>query len=236
VDVVPSPRTLGPPRSELHAAGPIQQRINTTIYNRLVATDFGAFRTITATGVKLRAADGSVTAPFDVGADRLLASENDAAKIGVIPESTLGGYLAAVEADVRHLAAITQTPRTFLLGEMINLSGDAIKAAEAGLVAKIERRAAHIGEAWEEVARLALGFVGSPGAVNYAGQVIWRDFETRSEAVTVDALTKMAALGVPRDVLWARWGATPADIEAWKTMEPVDAGGPQQPTTQGVST
>jgi hypothetical protein len=218
-DVVPSPRTIGPPRSELHAAATIQQRINTTTYNRLVATDFGAFRQVTATGVKIRLPDGTLAPPFNVGADRLLASENKDARIGAIPESNLRGYLDAVHEDVMHLAAVTQTPPTYLLGQMINASGDALKAAETGLVSKVRRRAAHIGEAWEEVARLALGFIGNPGAVNFSAQVIWRDFETHSEAIVADALTKMAALGVPRDVLWARWGATPQDIETWKAMD-----------------
>jgi len=236
VDVVPAPRTIGPPRSELHAAATIQQRINTTIYNRLVATDFGAFRQITATGVKLRQADGTLAPPFNVGADRLLGSENENAKIGVIPESNLSGYLDAVKEDVAALAAITQTPPHYLLGQIVNASGDALKAAESGLVSKVQRRAAHIGEAWEEVARLALGFIGNPGAVNFSAQVIWRDFETRSEAVVVDALSKMAQLGVPRDVLWAKWGASPQDIEAWKAMEAAEPIAEQTLSTEGEPT
>jgi hypothetical protein len=235
-DVVPAPRTIGPPRSELHAAATIQQRINTTTYNRLVATDFGAFRQVTATGVKVKGADGRPVPPFNVGADRLLASENENAKIGVIPESSLRGYIDAVKEDVAALAAITQTPPHYLLGQIVNASGDALKAAESGLVSKVQRRAAHIGEAWEEVARLALGFMGHPGAVNFSAQVIWRDFETRSEGVVVDALTKMAQLGVPRDVLWAKWGASPQDIEAWKAMEPVEPVTVPAAPTGGVQT
>jgi hypothetical protein len=236
VDVIPAPRTIGPPRSELHAAATIQQRINTTTYNRLVATDFGAFRQVTATGVKVKGADGRPVPPFNVGADRLLASENENAKIGVIPESSLRGYIDAVKEDVAALAAITQTPPHYLLGQIVNASGDALKAAESGLVSKVQRRAAHIGEAWEEVARLALGFMGHPGAVNFSAQVIWRDFETRSEGVVVDALTKMAQLGVPRDVLWAKWGASPQDIEAWKAMEPVEPVTVPAAPTGGVQT
>jgi hypothetical protein len=223
VELQPAPATLGPPRSELHAARSIQDRINTTIYNRLVATDFGAFRQITATGVKIpRNADGSYAEPFNVGSDRLLVSENEAARFGVIGESTLGGYLAAVQADVQHLAAITQTPPYYLLGQIINTSGDALKAAEAGLVSKVRRRAAHLGEGWEQVMRLALSYLGDTGAADVQAEVVWRDFETRSEAQLVDALTKMATLGVPRDVLWSRWGASPIEVADWKTR-PEDA-------------
>jgi hypothetical protein len=242
IEITPQPRTLGPPRSELTPALPIQDRINTTIFSRMVATDYGAFRQIWATGVKLARqvlgpppavtpVDGpaplepppppaavAFMAPFDIGANRLLANENPAGRFGHFAGDTLAGYLAAVEQDVNQLAAITQTPPHYLLGAMINLSADAIKAAEAGLVAKVKRRALHIGEGWEETIRVALRITGRPGADDPAGEVLWRDFETRSEAQTVDALVKMRTLDVPLDVLWQRWGASPQEIEQWHKM------------------
>jgi hypothetical protein len=235
VEITPAPRTLGPPRSELHSAVPFQDRINTLVYNRLVAADFGAFRQITATGVALlRDETGAYHAPFDVGADRLLLSENPAASFGVIAEATLQGYLNSESADVQHLAAITQTPPHYLLGQIANLSASALKAAETGLVAKVSRRASHIGEGWERVMRLALGYLGKPGADDVAAETLWADFESRSEAETVDALVKMAALGVPRDVLWQKWGASPQDIERWSQLadekgQIVEAPAPEPP-------
>jgi hypothetical protein len=121
------------------------------------------------------------------------------------------------------------------MGKMINLAADAIKAAEVGLVAKCGRRAVHIGEGYEEGMRLALGIVGSPAAANVEAEVIWADMETRSEGQRVDALVKMSGLGVPTEVLWQKWGATPAEIEGWKAMRaaeglpPVPAPGPPPP-------
>jgi hypothetical protein len=228
VEMQPQPRSTRPPRSELHSAVHFQDRINTTIFNRLVATDYGAFRQIWATGVKLAREiltfdDGTtkvnVVKPFDVGANRLLTNENPDARFGSFTESTLRGYLDAVSQDVEQLAAITQTPPHYLLGSMVNLSADAIKAAEAGLVSKVSRRALHIGEAWEEVMRIALALTGDPNAGDVAAEVVWKDFETRSEAQLVDALTKMATLGVPTEVLWQKWGATPQEIEQWKQLK-----------------
>lgn len=240
VELVPQPRTWGPPRSELTPAAPIQDRINTTIFNRLVASDYGAFRQIWASGVKIprnvvqvTGDDGTVTetvayqAPFQVGADRLLANENPAARFGSFAESTLAGYLNSVEQDVNQLAAITQTPPHYLLGQIANLSADAIKAAEAGLVAKVSRRSLHIGEGWEEVIRTAFRIIGHPAANDRAGEVIWKDFETRSEAQRVDALVKMRTLGVPIEVLWARWGATPQEIDQWRAMRAQEEAGGQ---------
>lgn len=231
IEIVPQPRTLGWPRSELTPALVIQDRINTLIFNRMVSADYGAFRQIWATGVRMArkvvAEDGGevtkAVRPYDVGANRLLANEDPAGRFGSFPESTLAGYLAAVEQDVNHLAAITQTPPHYLLGQMVNLSADAIKAAEAGLVSKVRRRALHIGEAWEEVMRTALALTGNPAAGNIAAEVIWADFETRSEGQRVDALVKMRTLGVPLEVLWERWGASPQEVRRWNDLAAQEA-------------
>ena len=228
IEIRPQPRTMGAPRSELDNCIPIQDRIHTTIFNRLVATDFGAFRQIWATGVKLArqivtSDDGSTTEvvvkPWDIGANRLLTNENPDGRFGAFPGDTLGGYLSCIEADIEALAAITKTPPYYLHGKMVNLSADAIKAAEAGLVAKVRRRMLHIGEAWESVVRLALSLVGDPGAANMEGQALWADPETRSIAQLADALTKFQSIGVPQEILWQRLGATPAEIDAWKKMQ-----------------
>ena len=79
-----------------------------------------------------------------MGANRLLANENPAARFGSFAESTLQGYLASVEQDVSQLAAITQTPPHYVLGQMTTCSTDAIKAADAWPQAKASRRALHI--------------------------------------------------------------------------------------------
>jgi hypothetical protein len=240
IEVVPQPRTLGPARSELTPITTIIDRINTTTFNLMVSADYGAFRQVWATGIKIardviKSADGTetmvVTRPFDIGANRLLANEAPDGRFGSFPEATLAGYLAAIEQDVTHLAAITQTPAHYLQGRMINLAADAIKAAEAGLVSKCQRRALHIGEAWEEVMRLALGLTGNAAAANVEAEVVWADMETRSEGQRVDALVKMATLGVPAPVLWQKWGATPQEIEAWQAMRTAEGLPPVPPPT-----
>jgi hypothetical protein len=232
VEIIPQPRTLALPRSELHSAISIQDRIHTTIFNRLVATDYGAFRQIWATGIKIareviKSEDGTqswkVARPFDVGANRLLANEAPDGKFGSFAESTLGGYLASVEQDIQTLAAITQTPPHYLLGQMVNIAADAIKAAESGLVAKCKRRSTHIGEGYEDAMRMAFALTGRAGATDTSAEAVWGDMETRSEGQRVDALVKMSTLGVPREVLWAKWGASPQEIDQWNEMLAKDA-------------
>ena len=227
VELAPQPRTVGPPRSELLSVIPIQDRVHTTLFNRSVSVDYGANRQVWATGIKvarevIKAQDGTdttkVSRPFQIGANRLLTNENPDGRFGSIAESNLQGYLDAVKQDVELLASITQTPAHYLLGTVANLSADALKAAEAGLVSKVRRRALHLGEDWEEVIRLGLQFIGSPAAADVSAEVIWADFETRTEGQLVDALVKMATLKVPYEVLWEKWGATQQEIERWHEL------------------
>lgn len=226
IEIVPQPRTVGWPRSELTPALSPTDRITTLLFNRMVSADYGAFRQVWATGIRvarqtIATEDGETVRavrPFDVGANRLLINEDPAGRFGSIPEAVLKGFLDSVQQDVEQLAAITQTPAHYLTGTLANLSADALKAAEAGLVAKIADRALFVGESWEEAMRFALRLTGNPAATDIAAEVVWRDFETRSLAQLADALVKLAQLGVPRRVLWEKWGATQQEIERWEQL------------------
>jgi hypothetical protein len=228
IEIIPQPRTVGPPRSELHSCISIQDRINLTVFNRLVTGDYTAFQRVWATGIKVareivKSADGTETTkgvrPFDLGVNRLLVNENPEGRFGIFPEATLEGYLKSVDQDVNQLAAITQTP-SYYFHELVNLSADAITASEAGLVAKCKLRALYLGEDWEEVVRLALRLTGNPAGADVGAEVIWADVEIRSLAQLVDALVKLGSppLNVPRRVLWERYGATLQEVERWETL------------------
>jgi hypothetical protein len=239
VELIPQPQTSGPPRSELSAATDMQDRINLTVFDRLVASDYTAFRQLAVAGVKLPretvvvdAETGETRevarAPYEIGKDRLLVAENPDARFWAFEGDPLTGYLKAVEQDVTQLAAITQTPPYYLTGTMVNLSADAIKAAEAGLVAKVGERMQFVGEDWEAVMRLALTL--APGAdvdpltlADPAAEVLWADAETRSIAQLVDALVKMLQLGVPQEVVWEKLGASAQEIARWRGMADAEA-------------
>jgi hypothetical protein len=214
-----------PPSAEINATVvSIQKRINRTLFGRMLATEFAAFRQRWATGLEIPTDPETQTAvePFKAAVDRLWISEDPDTKFGEFSESDLNGYIKSIEADVQHLAAVTHTPPHYVLGNMVNISGDALKAAEAGLISKCRSRQTTFGERWEEIIRLALRSTGDERADDLSCAVLWRDSEYRTEGELVDALVKMRTLGVPLTVLWARWGATPQDIARWSAL--ADAG------------
>lgn len=214
------PRLMSGGRSEIDDLLDIQDRINKTLFDLMMAAEYSSYRQRYSIGLEIpRDDDGNPKAPFEAAVDRLWMAEDPDVKFGEFSATDLEPYLKAVESDVNAMAAISRTPPHYLLGAIVNISGDALKAAESGLSSKAAKRCLQFGEAWERVMRLAFSVLDDPRAKVTDSEVIWRDVETRTEGERVDALVKMATLGVPKPALWERWGATPQEIERWRDMQ-----------------
>jgi hypothetical protein len=97
---------------------------------------------------------------------------------------------------------------------MANLSGDALLAAETGLVKRVDEKKLWFGQALREVARLiylARGEAAKAKAMR-AGAVLWADSESRSHAQLADALVKLQTIGFPFEWLALRYGLTPTEV------------------------
>jgi hypothetical protein len=194
----------------------VQRRIAKTLLDRLVMQEYSAFSQKYAAGMSPELdANGKAKKPLQMAIDRILMSEDPDVKFGQFTPDDIGPLLAAVADDVKHAAALVPTPPHYLLGELTNLAAEALKAAVASLVSRVRRHMRHREEPLEEVMRLALAAAGvdTPAATRMTTR--WRNPEFRTEGELVDALTKMATLGVPEEALWERWGAEPDEITAW---------------------
>lgn len=213
-------RLLQGGRSEIADVIDTQDRINRTLFLRMIAAEYAAFRQRAASGLALDTDDdGNPKMPFTPSMVELWVNENPEGKWHEFGATDLKPYIEAVQADVQHIAAETKTPPQYLLGAMVNISGDALKAAESGLVSKVRRRARHFGESIEEVMRLSFIAAGDEQKARIVdAEVIWRNPEFRTEGELVDALVKMKTLGVPDEALQERWGASPQEITRWRAM------------------
>jgi hypothetical protein len=221
-----NPRLLTGGRSELGGGQlDIIDRINETVFNRLLAAQFAAFRQKWVTGMEIPRdkETGRPVEPFKVAVDRLWMSENPDAKFGEFSEATLQNYIASAESDIQALASISRTPSYYLLPHGPMPSGEALKAAETGLVAKVRRRQRFFGESWEQMVRLALLMQGDPRASDTSCETIWADPESRSDAQTADALVKLAQVGVPAEMLWERAGFSPQQIARMRAQRADEA-------------
>lgn len=204
----------------------IQDRLNETTLNLKVAETYSAFRQRWATGISIPRdpKTGRPIETFRAAVDRMWMVENKDVRFGEFGQTDLTGYLQSREAAIKSMSAIAQVPPHYLLGGMVNISADALTAAESGLARKVHERQTMFGEAWEQVLRLAAEIDGRQ-VEDKSARIIWHDAEARSLSQTVDALGKLSQiLGVPAEALWERVpGVTSFDVEQWKKAKEQDA-------------
>jgi hypothetical protein len=212
-----SGKTLG----EFEDVIPVQDRINTEVLDRLVISAMQAYRQRWATGVDLTDENGNPDNGFDPGADLLWNVSDENAKFGEFQPVDLAGVLKAVDSDVQHLAAITRTPPHYLLGSMVNTSGDALAAAETGLTSKVIERSQEFGESWELVYQLAGRIMGK--TVPDDCEVIWANPQFRTLTEMAAASVQLMTAGVPWRTRMAELDYTPSQIDRMQAERASDA-------------
>jgi hypothetical protein len=201
---------------------PLQQQIDAGTYYIEMAQQFAVHRQRWVTGMAIPEDDsGNPVEPFDAAVDRLWVGEDADTKFGEFEQTEVKPWLDAREAALRAIAIKSQTPPGYLLGDMINLSAEAVAASEAPLQRRTGVYRTLLGEAYEQAFRLDAKQAGDEdGWTDTSSQVVWRDTESRSLAQVADALGKMAVqLGIPSRALWEKIpGVTDQDLDAWEAI------------------
>ncbi|MEV0437775.1 phage portal protein [Streptomyces spectabilis] len=216
----------------------LQDRINQTVFDLLLAQSYGStkVRTVTGmappvqrnpeTGEPVLDADGNpIPLRINHNSRRFLFAEDPDVRFGSLDETPLQGFIDSIDMSIRHLSALAQVPPHHLLGQIANLSAEALQAAEVALSRKIAEFRTSFGESWERVFRLAAELSGNVSAAeDYKGEVVWRDMESRSLGQAADALGKLRTqLGIPERGLWRRVpGVTQTELEDWEQMREDD--------------
>lgn len=203
---------------------PVLGKIDQTSYDRLVVQRFASWVVRTVSGmVQPDSETEAAAAKLKLRVEDLLVADDPDTKFGTLPATPLDGFIKAHEADLQTLAAVSQTPAFELLGQIANLSADALEAARASQAAKSDERRHTLGEDHGQFIRLACYMAGDvEGASDFTAAVRWKDTSVRSLAQAADALGKMAdQLGIPVQVLWKRIpGFTQQDIDEAKALLP----------------
>lgn len=197
-------------------------RINKTSFDRLMAQHFNSWKVRTVSGMVQPDDDEEAQqTKLRLRQDDILVAEDPDTKFGTLDETPLDGFIQAHRADVETLAAVSQTPSHQLTGQMINLSAEALAAAEASLERKAEEFKRTLGSSHDQALRLAAAIEGDTDAAqDMSAHVTWADMGSRSLAQAVDALGKAAQmLGIPPSALWSRIpGVTQDDVAEWQRL------------------
>lgn len=200
----------------------LQDQIDLTTFGLLVAQWYAAFRQRYVIGWVPESEREAVR----MGASRIMYFEDpaqdsttgagDGVKVGEFGQTDLSGYIESRETALKYAATLSQTPVHELVGDLVNLSAEALAAAENGHESKVEERKTLLGESHEQTLRLVGKLMGQ--TVPDDAEVVWRDTSARTFAATVDGLGKLATmLGVPAPELWTRIpGVTQQDVERWQ--------------------
>lgn len=224
VELPNKPLLVADPISDVTGVVAMQDAINLLWAHLFTASDYAAFKQKVLLGAErpvmpILDKDGKVVGEKQIdlerfAVDRVIWVEGENAKMGEWAAADLAAFTDVIEIAVGHIAAQTRTPQHYLIGKMANLSGDALIAAETGLVKRVQEKQLWFGQALREMFSLIALAQGNDAKAKQiaAGQVLWADAESRSQAQLSDALLKLRQIGFPFEWLAARYGLTPPEV------------------------
>lgn len=222
-------RALGRPYgcSELENVAPQQNALNKLVVDLEASADYYGDPQRWATGI-------SDASALQTAAGVVWTSSSAEARFGQFDPASLENLLAAIEGTLSRVARRSRTPLHLLTGGDMP-SGEALNAAEAGLVAKVQNRQVTWGDVWEDAFRLALRLEVDFAAVEVAADAAdpalvpldaqWRDPKSRNEQEHLTAALIKSQLGVSKRTLIRELGYDPdremeqAELEAEAAME-----------------
>lgn len=170
---------------EIERLIPDQRVINEVNFDRLIVARFGAFPQKVITGwtdtkEKLMSATARKTWTFD----------DDQVKAFTLAAASVDPYNGLIEKLGEHVAMRAQISPAYVTGKMVNLSAEALAAAEANQQRKLGAMRESHGESHEQLLGLEIERTG--GRVDDSAEVAWKDTEARSFAAIVDGIYKLA--------------------------------------------
>lgn len=178
---------------EIERLIPDQKVINEVNFDRLIVARFGAFpQKVISNWVGV-----DRDKALEISARKLWTFEDDV-KAQHFPAATLTPYNELIQGLMEHVATRAQVSPASVVGKMVNLSAEALAAAEANQQRKLDAMRESHGESHEQLLELAQETNG--GQVDDAAQAVWKDTEARSFASIVDGIVKIGqalAMGAP---------------------------------------
>lgn len=211
-------------RSELEAAIPIQDGLNKSTLDMLVAMEYAAYRQRWAAGIEIEYdVNGRAVAPFTAGVDHVWMTSDPDTKFGDFNTTNLEQFLKVKDAFRIDIASVTGTPLYYFTPTAEGAqTGIGLRRSESRFLAKVRERQASFGQVWADVMAFALAVEGS-GGVRLLTE--WEDPAPVSERELLEniLLKKQIGLSVQRALLEAGYGL--ADVNEMAMGQSSNAGG-----------
>ncbi len=205
-------------RSELEAAIPVQDGLNKSVLDMLVAMEFAAYRQRWAAGIEVEYdADGKAIQPFIAGAEHLWIAGSAQARFGDFEAAELDQFLKVKDSFRIDMASVTGTPLHYFLQQAGGYpSGESLRKAETRFIAKVRDRQASFGQVWADAMAFAMKIEGTGSGISLVTE--WEDPAPLSDREFLEniLLKKQIGLSVERALLEAGYGE--ADVNTMTKM------------------
>ena len=202
--------------SELRDVIPLQDAINKTVMDMLVAMEFAAFPQRVVIGVDTSDDDTiDALARLQTGIDRMVAITGDGDKQASIAEfsaANMTQYLDVAEKFDQFIARVSRVPSRYLTQEATAVSGTSKRMDEAPWVSKIEDRQRAFGAVWADVARYGLRLVGVESERG-ALRVNWQPAAPLSEGEQLEQAEAKERIGWPFPAILREMGYEPEQVD-----------------------
>jgi len=199
-------------KSELKDVVPLQDCLNKSLCDLMVAREFLALPQRYATGLQfdIDPETGKPIPLFVPGADRVWATQSKDVTFGQFEAADLGQFIQEQDSFRAEIARVSRTPLHYLLPQSGEFpSGEALKTAESPFLAKVMKRQTAFGNVWEDLIGFALQMVGQSGVRLSA---LWEDPAPRSEKDQGEVLLIKKQIGVDDETLLGELGYAPEQI------------------------
>jgi len=192
-------------RSELDAAIPIQDGLNKSVLDMLVAMEFSAYRQRWAAGIEIEYdTDGKAVAPFRSGVEHLWIAGDANAKFGDFESARLDQFIKVKDSFRTDIASVTGTPLFYFLQQTGTFpSGESLRQASARFISKVRIRQLAYGQVWADAMNFARRIEGGSDAQLVT---LWQDPSPLSEREILENLILKKQLGLPQTQLLAEAG------------------------------
>lgn len=183
--------------SELASAIPVQDALNKSVLDMLVAMEFASYRQRWASGIEIEYDEetGKPIPPFTAGIERLWTTENPEAKFGDFEAANLEQFLSVKESFRIDLACVTGTPIWYFMQAKGDFpSGEALRKSETRFTNKVRDRQEAFGQVWEDVMAFALMVENKGSDIRLFAE--WEEPAPLSEREELENLLVKKELGI----------------------------------------
>lgn len=197
--------------SELREAIPVQDALNKSVADMLVAGEFYAVPQRWVTGLEDEDVIREARRRFALASGGLWATTDKDAEFGEFSAADISKFITVSETFRKEIARVSRTPLHYFALEGSFPSGESLRTAEGPLIRKVKDRQETWGAVWGDAMRFALRIYNQG---DLEPEAKWLNAETRDDDGEVQrAATKVTQLQIPYEQVWRELGYSEEQIK-----------------------